>query len=44
MAENLPQLGIKARYSDEPRNKAEIARLNSILKTWVKTTLWRLRD
>ena len=38
MAENLPSLNIKARYSDQPRNKAEIARLNSILKTWLKNS------
>jgi hypothetical protein len=36
MAENLPHLNIKTRYSDKPRNKAEVARLNNILKTWTK--------
>jgi hypothetical protein len=36
MAENLPHLDIKTRYSDKPRDKAEVARLNSILKTWLK--------
>ena len=36
MAENLPHLNIKTRHSDQPRNKAEVARLNSILKTWLK--------
>jgi AAA domain len=36
MAENLPLLNIKTRHSDRPRNKAEVARLNSILKTWLK--------
>jgi AAA domain len=37
MAENLPHLDIKVRYDDKPRGdrgKAEVARLNSILKTW----------
>jgi hypothetical protein len=34
MAENLPMLNIKTRHRDRPRNKAEVARLNSILKTW----------
>jgi hypothetical protein len=36
MAENLPHLNIKTRHSDRPRDKAEVARLNSILKTWLK--------
>ena len=36
MAENLPRLNIKSRHRDQPRNKAEVARLNSILKTWLK--------
>jgi hypothetical protein len=36
MAENLPMLNIKTRHRDQPRNKAEVARLNSILKTWQK--------
>jgi hypothetical protein len=36
MAENLPRLNIKTRHRDQPRNKAEVARLNSILKTWRK--------
>jgi hypothetical protein len=36
MAENLPMLNIKTRHRDRPRNKAEVARLNSILKTWLK--------
>jgi hypothetical protein len=36
MAENLPRLNIKTRHRDQPRNKAEVARLNSILKTWLK--------
>ncbi|SIO50095.1 hypothetical protein SAMN05443247_06631 [Bradyrhizobium erythrophlei] len=36
MAENLPMLNIKTRYRDQPRNKAEVARLNSILKIWLK--------
>lgn len=36
MAENLPSLNIKTRCTDKPRNKAEVARLNSILKTWLK--------
>jgi hypothetical protein len=36
MAENLPHLNIKTRHSDQPRDKAEVARLNSILKTWLK--------
>jgi AAA domain len=36
MADNLPHLNIKTRHSDKPRDKAEVARLNSILKTWVK--------
>jgi hypothetical protein len=36
MAENLPHLNISTRHSDKPRNKAEVARLNSILKTWLK--------
>jgi hypothetical protein len=36
MAENLPGLNIKTRHSDRPRDKAEVARLNSILKTWLK--------
>jgi hypothetical protein len=36
MAENLPHLNIKTRHSDKPRDKAEVARLNSILKTWLK--------
>jgi hypothetical protein len=36
IAENLPGLNIKTRYHDKPRNKAEVARLNSILKTWRK--------
>jgi hypothetical protein len=36
MAENLPGLNIKTRYADKPRNKAEVVRLNSILKTWLK--------
>lgn len=36
MAENLPSLNIKTRHSDQPRDKAEVARLNSILKTWQK--------
>jgi hypothetical protein len=36
MAENLPMLNIKTRHRDQPRNKAEVSRLNSILKTWVK--------
>jgi hypothetical protein len=36
MAENLPTLNIKTRHRDQPRNKAEVARLNSILKTWLK--------
>jgi hypothetical protein len=42
MAENLPDLNIKARYSDKPRNKADIARLNSILKTWEKNEVLRI--
>jgi hypothetical protein len=36
MAENLTGLNIKTRHSDRPRNKAEVTRLNSILKTWLK--------
>ena len=36
MAENLPHLNIKTRHADKPRNKAEVARLNTILKTWLK--------
>jgi AAA domain len=36
MAENLPHLNIKTRHADKPRDKAEVARLNSILKTWLK--------
>jgi hypothetical protein len=36
MAENLPMLNIKTRHHDQPRNKAEVARLNAILKTWLK--------
>ena len=36
MAENLPHLNIKTRHADKPRNKAEVTRLNSILKTWLK--------
>jgi hypothetical protein len=36
MAENLPRLNIKTRHTDRPRNKAEVARLNAILKTWLK--------
>lgn len=36
MAENLPHLNIKTRHSDKPRDKAEVTRLNSILKTWLK--------
>jgi hypothetical protein len=36
MAENLPSLNIKTRHTDKPRNKAEVARLNSIIKTWLK--------
>jgi hypothetical protein len=36
MAENLPNLNIKTRHSDRPRDKAEVARLKSILKTWLK--------
>ncbi|WFU44198.1 AAA family ATPase [Bradyrhizobium sp. CB82] len=36
MAENLPHLNIKTRHSDKPRDKAEVARLNSILKIWEK--------
>ncbi|WP_316228637.1 AAA family ATPase [Bradyrhizobium sp. SZCCHNR1045] len=36
MAENLPHLNIKTRHSDRPRDKAEVTRLNSILKTWLK--------
>jgi hypothetical protein len=34
MAENLPRLNVKTRHSDKPRNKAEVIRLSSILKTW----------
>jgi len=36
MAENLPSLNIKTRHSHQPRNKAEVARLNAMLKTWLK--------
>jgi len=36
MAENLPHLNIKTRHSDRPHDEAEVARLNSILKTWLK--------
>jgi hypothetical protein len=36
MAENLPHLNINTRHSDNPRDKAQVARLNSILKTWLK--------
>jgi hypothetical protein len=36
IAENLPHLGIKTRHADKPRDKAEVTRLNSILKTWLK--------
>jgi hypothetical protein len=36
MAENLHHLNITTRHSDRPRDKAEVARLNSILKTWLK--------
>jgi hypothetical protein len=36
MGENLPGLKIKARYGDQPRNKTDIARLNSIINTWLK--------
>jgi hypothetical protein len=36
MAENLPHLNIKTRHSDKPRNKAEVTRLNNVLKTWTK--------
>jgi hypothetical protein len=36
MAENLPSLNIKTRHADKPRNKAEVIRLNSIIKTWLK--------
>jgi hypothetical protein len=36
MAENLPRLNVKTRHRDQPPNKAEVARLNSILKTWLK--------
>jgi AAA domain len=36
MAENLSHLNIKTRHSDQPRNKAEVARLNAIIKTWLK--------
>jgi len=36
MAENLTALNIKTSHSDRPRNKAEVTRLNSILKTWLK--------
>jgi hypothetical protein len=36
MAENLPHLNIKTRHADKPKDKAEVARLNNILKTWTK--------
>jgi AAA domain len=42
MAENLPGLKIKTRHSDRPRNKAEVARLNSILRMWVKNDVLRI--
>ena len=44
LAENLQHLGIKARSDDRPRDKAAIARLNSILKTWVKNDVLRLEE
>jgi hypothetical protein len=39
MAENLPDLNIKSRCTDRPRNKAEVARLNAILKTWCRNNV-----
>jgi hypothetical protein len=33
-AENLPGLNIKARHSDSPRDKAEVAKLNSIIRSF----------
>jgi hypothetical protein len=44
LAENLPHLGIKARSDDRPRDKAAIARLNSILKTWVNNDVLQIEE
>jgi hypothetical protein len=42
MAENLPALSIKARYDDTLRDNVAVARLNSILKTWVKDRVLKI--
>lgn len=42
MAEHLSGLGIKARYVDKPRDKAAVAKLNSILKTWVSNKVLKI--
>ena len=44
MAKNLSHLNIKTRHSDKPRNKPEVARLNNILKTWVKNKVLAIEE
>jgi len=44
MAEHLPHINIKTRCTDKPRNKAEVARLNSILKTWVNNGVLKIEQ
>jgi hypothetical protein len=44
MAENLPRLNIKSRHGDKPCNKAEVIRLNSILKTWLQNNALAKED
>jgi hypothetical protein len=42
MAENLSGLEMTARYTDKPRDKASVAQLDAILKTWVKNGVLKI--
>jgi hypothetical protein len=44
MAENLSHLGIESRHGDKPVNKADIAKLHKILKTWVKNSVLDIEE
>ncbi len=44
MAENLPHLKIKTRYTDQPKDKSEVAKLNSILNTWRKNKVLAVEE
>ena len=44
MAENLPHLNIRTRHGDKPKNKAEVARLNSILAIWKKNNVLQIEE